>query len=90
MLSSSDGVAAANLAAADWLPFLPHSYELTPHWRRKRGTCMAMLTMLVSAVVFDSQWKALEKGGYQCWMSRRGRREKETERKGSPKAKEHV
>lgn len=55
MLSSSDGVAAANLAAADWLPFLPHSYELTPHWRRKRGTCMAMLTMLVSAVVFDSE-----------------------------------
>lgn len=36
----SEGVAAANLAAADSLPFLPHSYELTPHCRRMRGTCI--------------------------------------------------
>lgn len=36
----SEAVAEANLAAAESLPFFPHSYELTPHWRRMRGTCM--------------------------------------------------
>lgn len=34
------GVAAANLAAADVLPFFPHSYELTPHWSWMSGTCI--------------------------------------------------
>lgn len=34
----SDGVAAANLAAADSDPILPQSYEFTPHWSRIKGT----------------------------------------------------
>lgn len=36
----SAGVAAANFAAAESVPFFPHSYELTPHCRRNSGTCM--------------------------------------------------
>lgn len=40
ILSSSDGVAAANCAAAESLPFFPQAYELTPHCSRNRGTCM--------------------------------------------------
>lgn len=43
MLRSSEGVAAAKRAAAESLPFLPHSYELTPHWRRRSGTGSTML-----------------------------------------------
>jgi hypothetical protein len=37
---SVEGVAAANRATAEELPFFPHSYELAPHCRRMRGTCI--------------------------------------------------
>jgi hypothetical protein len=40
---SGVGVEAAKRAAADSEPFLPHSYELTPHWRRYSGTERTMV-----------------------------------------------
>lgn len=46
------GVAAANLAAAESDPFLPQSYELTPHWSLIKGTCMVSFFFL----------------GVCCWM----------------------
>lgn len=43
MDSGSEGVAAAKRAAAESEPRFPHSYDLTPHPRRKSGTCMTAL-----------------------------------------------
>ena len=60
MDKSSEGVAAANLAAADSLPFLPHSYELTPHCRRMRGTCIVMVIEVMGYLVEKSA--TLKKG----------------------------
>lgn len=37
MLKVSEGVAAANFAAAESDPIFPQSYELTPHWSLIRG-----------------------------------------------------
>src|SRR4051794_39735868 len=42
MEKSDDGVADAKRAAAESRPFFPQSYELTPHWRRIRGTCIVI------------------------------------------------
>jgi hypothetical protein len=62
MERSSEGVAAANLAAAESLPFLPHSYELTPHCRRMRGTCIVMVMWNLGYLVeVGARWKREER-----------------------------
>lgn len=55
----SEGVAAAKRAAAESLPFLPHSYELTPHERRMRGTCMLAMAGGVGAIEGEREGESI-------------------------------